>query len=68
MDPLNSSDDDDMFITMMYEYYINKLLEENIARLLTRSARLNINREEGHDFQYCGHFANNCVYQSNDIK
>lgn len=52
MDPFDLFSDDDMFITMMYEYYTNKLQEENESTLQTRSSRLNKNCAKAHKRLY----------------
>lgn len=48
---------DDMFFTMMYEYYINELEKENEATLQTRKVRLNRNRTEANESLYNDYFA-----------
>lgn len=55
-------DGDDIFITMMFEYYMNELLEEDVSPLLIRSAVLSKNHEEEHEHLYYDYFVDNCLY------
>ena len=57
-----------MFMSMMYWYYTDKLLQPDPAPLLTRRAALNRDREEGHRQLVNDYFEENCVYQPSDFK
>ena len=59
---------DDIFVTMMYMYSMDVLLQPDPASLLTRRAALNRNHEERHRHLVNDYFADKCVYQRNDFK
>ncbi|XP_023742429.1 uncharacterized protein LOC111890552 [Lactuca sativa] len=64
----DDNDEDDLFVSMMYQYYTDNLLQPDPTPLLTRHAALNRDREEGHRRLVNDYFAENCVYQPNDFK
>ncbi|XP_052623869.1 uncharacterized protein LOC111878920 [Lactuca sativa] len=67
--PFNDdNDDDDLYVTMMYQYYMDNVLQPDPAPLLTRRAALNRDREEGHRRLVNDYFAENCVYQPSNFK
>ncbi|XP_023743730.1 uncharacterized protein LOC111891901 [Lactuca sativa] len=68
MNPFNNSDNDDMFVNMMYEYCTNMLMQPAPAPLLIRRASLNKDHEEGHKRLVHDYFADDCVYQPCDFK
>ncbi|XP_023753121.1 uncharacterized protein LOC111901483 [Lactuca sativa] len=68
MNLFDDSDDDDMFVSMMYEYCTNVLLQPNPAPILARHATLNRDHEEGHIHLVHDYFADDCVYQPRDFK
>ncbi|XP_052627200.1 uncharacterized protein LOC111909886 [Lactuca sativa] len=67
--PFNDdNDDDDLYVTMMYQYYMDNVLQPDLAPLLTRRVALNRDREEGHRRLVNDYFAENGVYQPSDFK
>lgn len=46
MNTFDDNDDDDMFVTMMYDYCTNMLIQPDTAPLIIRHATLNRDREE----------------------
>ncbi|XP_052622607.1 uncharacterized protein LOC111898989 [Lactuca sativa] len=64
----DNNDEDDLFVSMMYRYYTDSLLQPDPAPLLTRCTTLNRDREERHRRLVNDYFAENCVYQPNDFK
>ncbi|XP_052627236.1 uncharacterized protein LOC111892461 [Lactuca sativa] len=64
----DDNDEDDLFVSKMYQYYTDSLLQPDPAPLLTRRATLNRDHEEGHQRLVNDYFAENCVYQPNDFK
>ncbi|KAL7584084.1 hypothetical protein Lser_V15G45677 [Lactuca serriola] len=67
--PFNDdNDDDDLYVTMIYQDYMDNVLQPYPTPLLTRRATLNRDREEGHRRLVNDYFAKNCVYQPSDFK
>ncbi|XP_023748361.1 uncharacterized protein LOC111896616 [Lactuca sativa] len=67
--PYNDDNDEDgLYVSMMYRYYTDNLLQLDPAPLLTRRVVLNRDREEGHRRLVNDYFSENCVYQPNDFK
>ncbi|XP_052627043.1 uncharacterized protein LOC128133585 [Lactuca sativa] len=64
----NDNDEDDLYVTMMYRYYTDNLLQPDPSPLLTRRAALDKDREEGHRRLVNDYFAENYVYQPSDFK
>lgn len=61
--PFNDdNDDDDIFVTIIYRYLMDVLLQSDQTPLLTQRATLNRDREEGHGCLVNGYFADCCVY------
>ncbi|XP_023771189.1 uncharacterized protein LOC111919859 [Lactuca sativa] len=63
----DDNDEDDLFVSIMYQYYTNSLLQPDPAPLLTRCVALNRDREEGHRRLVNDYFTENCVYQPSDF-
>ncbi|XP_023767353.2 uncharacterized protein LOC111915956 [Lactuca sativa] len=64
----DDNDEDDLYVTMMYRYYTDNLLQSDPTPLLTRRTTLNRDRGEGHRRLVNDYFAENCVYQPSDFK